>query len=71
LPSKDTVNQAKGDKDPAEWMPPYRCATCRYIGEWTAVKIRWHHTVNSAEKTAMTNVANSCPNVTISVTYAF
>jgi len=67
----DTVNQAKGDKDPAEWMPSYTSARCRYIQEWVATKIRWRLTVNTAEKTALTNFANSCTNVTITVTYAF
>lgn len=68
---KDSVNQAKGDQDPAEWMPGYSGATCRYVREWVAVKIRWRLTVNSAEKTALTNHANACSNVTITVTYAF
>jgi hypothetical protein len=68
---KDSVNQSKGDKDPAEWMPSYSGATCRYVREWVAVKIRWRLTVNSAEKTRLTSLANSCPNDTLSVTYAF
>jgi hypothetical protein len=68
---KDTVNQAKGDKDPAEWMPSYSGATCRYLREWVVVKIRWHLTVNSGEKSALTSISGSCSNVTISVTYAF
>ena len=68
---KDTVNQAKGDKDPAEWMPSYTSARCRYIQEWVATKIRWRLTVNTAEKTALTNFANACTNVTITVTHAF
>ncbi|HEX6967974.1 MAG TPA: HNH endonuclease family protein [Micromonosporaceae bacterium] len=63
----DNVNQAKGDKDPAEWMPPYGGAHCRYIAEWVAVKIRWQLTVDSAEKAALTDRANSCADVTISV----
>ncbi|GAB3423994.1 HNH endonuclease family protein [Flindersiella endophytica] len=67
----DDVNQAKGDKDPAEWMPSYSSARCRYINEWVAVKLRWRLTVNSAEKTTLTNYANSCSNVTITVTRAF
>lgn len=67
---KDTVNQAKGDRDPAEWIPPYAPATCRYIGEWVATKIRWGLTVDSTEKSALTGYANSCPDVTITVSYA-
>ncbi|NES13101.1 MULTISPECIES: HNH endonuclease family protein [Micromonospora] len=67
----DNVNQAKGDQDPATWLPPYASARCRYVDEWVAVKIRWRLTVDSAEKSALTSWANNCPNVTISVTYAY
>jgi uncharacterized protein DUF1524 len=67
----DNVNQSKSDQDPAEWMPSYSSARCRYINEWVAVKLRWRLTVNSTEKTALTNFANSCSNVTITVTRAF
>ncbi len=65
----DNVNQAKGDQDPATWMPTYE--RCRYVGEWTAVKTRWRLSVDSAEKSALTSYASSCTNVTISVTYAY
>lgn len=67
----DNVNQAKGDQDPATWLPPYASARCRYVGEWVAVKIRWRLTVDSAEKSALTSWANNCPAATISVTYAY
>ncbi|MEV4482991.1 HNH endonuclease family protein [Micromonospora coxensis] len=67
----DNVNQAKGDQDPATWLPPYASARCRYVNEWVATKIRWRLTVDNAEKSALTSWANNCPNVTISVTYAY
>jgi hypothetical protein len=67
---KDSVNQAKGDKDPAEWMPSYSGARCRYITEWVAVKKRWGLTADSAEKSALTSQAATCTNVTITVTLA-
>ncbi|MFE9694462.1 HNH endonuclease family protein [Micromonospora sp. NPDC005806] len=67
----DNVNQAKGDQDPATWMPPYSSARCRYINEWVATKIRWRLTVDTAEKNALTSWANSCSNVTITVVRAF
>ncbi|MGB2569924.1 HNH endonuclease family protein [Micromonospora citrea] len=67
----DNVNQAKGDQDPATWLPPYASARCRYVKEWVATKIRWRLTVDNAEKSALTSWANNCPNVTISVTYAW
>ncbi len=67
----DNVNQAKGDQDPATWMPPYSSARCRYINEWVATKIRWRLTRGHREKNALTSWANSCPNVTITVVRAF
>ena len=64
----DNVNQAKGDQDPAEWMPQYD--TCRYLREFVAVKIRWRLTVDSAEKSAIQSLASGCTNSTITVTRA-
>ena len=66
----DNVNQAKGDKDPAEWMPSYSGATCRYVAEWLAVKLRWRLTVNTAERNALTSLAAGCTNISITVTRA-
>lgn len=67
----DNVNQAKGDKDPAQWLPPLSSVRCRYIQEWVAVKIRWRLTVDSTEKSTLTSIANGCSNVTITVVRAF
>jgi hypothetical protein len=64
----DNVNQAKGDQDPAEWMPTN--GRCRYVGEWLAVKLRWRLTVNTAEKNALTSLAVGCTDITITVTRA-
>nr|MDT0658142.1 HNH endonuclease family protein [Micromonospora sp. DSM 115978] len=65
----DNVNQSKGDRDPAEWLPTLN--VCRYIQEWVAVKTRWRLTVDSTEKSVLTSRANSCTNVTLTVTHAF
>ena len=64
----DSVNQAKGDQDPAEWLPTYD--KCRYLREWVAVKHRWRLTVDSAEKSALQSLAAGCSNDTITVTLA-
>ncbi|MDN7123141.1 HNH endonuclease [Nocardioides sp. ChNu-153] len=60
------TNRAKGDQDPAEWMPPagYRC---RYVTEWVSVKHRWGLSVDSAERSALTSLASGCSQ-TVSVT---
>ncbi|HET8661652.1 MAG TPA: HNH endonuclease family protein [Micromonosporaceae bacterium] len=67
----DDVNQAKGDRDPGSWMPPYSSARCRYINEWVAVKLRWRLSVDTTERNALISWANACPNVTITVVRAF
>jgi hypothetical protein len=64
----DSVNQAKGDQDPREWMPTYDA--CRYVREWVAVKHRWRLGVDSGEKSALSSLASGCTNSTITVTLA-
>ncbi|MBD8870551.1 HNH endonuclease family protein [Nocardioides donggukensis] len=64
----DNVNQAKGDKDIAGWLPTYD--RCRYLREFVAVKLRWRLDVDTAELAAMRDLAGSCTNSTITVTRA-
>jgi hypothetical protein len=66
----DNVNQSKGDRDPAHWMPPASSATCKYIDYWVASKTRWQLTADDAEVTALRNYAAGCPDTTITVTIA-
>ncbi|QXJ26055.1 HNH endonuclease [Actinomadura graeca] len=56
----DNVNQAKGDKDPAEWTPPLSSFRCMYARSWIDVKYRYALTVDQAEKTALTGLLGSC-----------
>ena len=46
-------NRSKGDKDPAEWLPPSASYTCQYLAIWVTIKARWHLAVDPAEKTAI------------------
>lgn len=62
-----TSNRSKADQDPAEWLPPAVEATCRYLSEWIATKLRWGLTADSAEIDALTRSAQACP--TTNVTY--
>ncbi len=57
----DNVNSSKGDQDPSSWLPQY--GRCRYVAEWTVVKLRWRLKVNRAEKAALLRVARNCANV--------
>lgn len=61
----DNVNQSKGDRDVAEWMPPHD--RCRYLREYVAVKVRWRLKVDRAEKRAMRSLAAGCSDTTITV----
>jgi hypothetical protein len=56
----DSVNQAKGDKSPDMWKPPTVSYWCTYASMWVAVKYKFKLTVNSAEKTALTDMLNRC-----------
>ena len=56
----DKVNQSKGDRDPAEWMPQY--GKCRYLREWVATKLRWSLKANRAEKLELVKLAGGCRN---------
>lgn len=56
----DNVNQSKGDKDPAEWMPPTSSYKCTYVRAWVHVKKHYNLTVDSAEKSALQSALNGC-----------
>jgi putative cell wall-binding protein len=57
----DNVNQSKGDKDPAAWMPPLAAVACRYATDWVLVKYRWNLTVDTVEKSALNTIlTGSC-----------
>ncbi|MFJ8795310.1 HNH endonuclease family protein [Streptomyces sp. NPDC102462] len=56
----DSVNQAKGDKDPAEWMPSRTAYRCTYVRAWVQVKYYYNLSVDSAEKSALTSYLSGC-----------
>lgn len=56
----DNVNQSKGDKDPAEWLPSRTSYRCMYARMWVHVKHNYAMTVNSAEKSTLQSILNGC-----------
>lgn len=58
-------NRTKGDKDPAEWMPPAKDATCTYATDWVTAKLRWKLTIDPTEARALQTIAASCPDATV------
>ena len=56
----DNVNQAKGDQDPATWMPSVTSYRCTYVRAWVQVKYYYDLSVDSAEKSALTSYLANC-----------
>ncbi|MCX4739455.1 HNH endonuclease family protein [Streptomyces antibioticus] len=56
----DNVNQAKGDQDPAQWMPSVTSYRCTYVRAWVQVKYYYGLSVDSAEKSALTSYLSGC-----------
>ncbi len=54
------TNRSKGDKDPAQWLPPAEGAHCTYAADWTATKLRWKLSADEAEKAALLDLAKAC-----------
>ena len=59
-------NRSKSDQDPSTWWIPAEGASCRYLGEWVATKLRWDLSVDDAELAALNERATGCPNDPIS-----
>lgn len=64
------TNRSKADKDPAEWMPPLPEAHCRYVGEWTATKLRWGLSTDQTEADALKVYAEACETTVVHYTPA-
>ncbi|KAH0019022.1 hypothetical protein KCU80_g17379, partial [Aureobasidium melanogenum] len=56
----DSLNQAKGDQDLAEWLPPRVAYQCEYVRAWVQVKYYYGLTMDSAEKAAASKVLTGC-----------
>lgn len=56
-----SVHRSKGDRDPAQWMPPNENYRCTYAKTWIATKYRWKLSVDAREKSALTTILkNDC-----------
>jgi hypothetical protein len=47
----DGTNSSKGDKDPAQWLPPNRSYWCEYIKNWVSIKKSYSLSVDADEQT--------------------
>jgi hypothetical protein len=55
------ANQAKGDADAADWLPPNQAFRCAYVARQVAVKAKYGLWVTAREELAMHRVLGSCP----------
>ncbi|QVQ53348.1 HNH endonuclease [Spiractinospora alimapuensis] len=53
-------NRAKGDQDPADWLPPLESSHCAYVVSWIEVKHTWELTLDEAEDSALREVLSAC-----------
>lgn len=53
-------NRAKGDADPADWMPPSEAVYCDYAASWIEVKHTWDLTVDPDEEQALREILGGC-----------
>ncbi|MEU4924589.1 HNH endonuclease family protein [Streptomyces parvus] len=58
-------NRSKADRDPAAWMPPAASATCTYLVDWTATKLRWGLSADTAEQAVLLELAEPCADSTV------
>ncbi len=63
-------HRARADRDPAEWMPSPPETHCRYIGEWTATKLRWGLAADHTEVDALKVYAEACETTVVHYTPA-
>lgn len=56
----DNVNESKGDQDVTTWLPPETSYHCTYVRAWVQVKHFYNLTVDSAEKSTLQSVLDSC-----------
>jgi Protein of unknown function (DUF1524) len=55
------ANQDKGDKEPADWMPPNRAFWCQYAVQFAAVLRGYALPVDAPSATVLRDAATTCP----------
>jgi hypothetical protein len=53
-------NRSKGDQDPSTWKPTDEGVWCEYAEDWIAVKTYWKLVVLTKEKSALTDMLETC-----------
>ena len=64
----DNVNSSKGDRDPADWLPPLTSTHCSYAIHWVAVKYRWRLNTDSREQKKLLSIlSGTCGSLIITI----
>ena len=50
-----SANRSKGDRDPANWLPPDESFQCEYIKRWVAVKEHFNLRMDATERNFLQN----------------
>ena len=53
-------NEAKGDDDASEWLPPRKAYDCRYVAKQITIKTKYVLWMTAAERSAMSGVLKTC-----------
>lgn len=56
-----SANQKKSDGDAATWLPPNKKFRCQYVARQVSVKYKYALWVTEAEKTAIRDILQICP----------
>ena len=60
IPVSASANRSKGDRDPANWLPPNTAYHCQYVKRWVALKETWRLTMDYAERQAIIDIQDDC-----------
>ncbi len=64
----DNVNASKGDRDPAQWLPPRSSVHCKYAVNWVLIKYRWRLSIDSAERSKLSSLlSGDCGASTVTI----
>ncbi|MBG6085170.1 S-layer homology domain-containing protein [Zhihengliuella flava] len=62
----DNLNQSKGARDAAEWLPPQE--QCTYLSDWLVTKWRWNLTMDPVEAQVLENkLVTDCGNPSLAL----
>ncbi len=55
-----STNRSKGDRDPADWLPPNEAYHCKYVKDWIDYKAAWQLTLDANESRVVAEILTRC-----------